>query len=135
MGVEVKLDFRASQSLAMEGLRNEIVRHIQTSRKQAGLDITEKVVATLSSEDDYVLATARMNRDYILQECQLTALEVIKGENYLDLDWGKFSYSPKKWHSQVGILDGELYFGRGELYAHYWEALDAWNNKTKENTK
>lgn len=126
--VEVKLDVRASQSLALEGLRNEISRQIQVARKDADLQLQERPNVIFTSSDEYILAAARLNTQHLLTECMLDTLVVMQGENHIQLRGKTYPYSTQKWHSPVGIEDGELYFARGKLYPHYWAALEAWSN-------
>ena len=123
--LDVELDFRASQSLALEGLRNEVSRLIQSSRKSAGFEVTEKVHAALSCSDGYVRAAVEIHKDYLIEECQLETLITVKGLDVLILGEHEFEYKTDKWHAPVSIVDGDLLFKQGE-YPHYWAALDAW---------
>lgn len=131
----VVLDFRASQSLSLEGLRNEIARQIQVARKEANLDLQERVNVVFSSRDEYIMAAARLYTQYFLDECMLDTLTVINGENLIQMRGRVYEYNTKKWHTPVAIVDGDLvYKGNGEAYEHYWAALDAWS-KQHEQTK
>jgi len=131
-GVKVELDVRASQSLALEGLRNEISRQIQVARKDADLQLQERPSVVFTSSDEYILAAARLNIQYFLDECMLDTLVVMQGENHIQLRGKVYPYSTQKWHTPVGIENGELYFARGKLYPHYWAALEAWSSNEKE---
>jgi hypothetical protein len=120
--MDVSIDFTASHSLSLEGLRNEIVRHIQFSRKRAGLKVTDKPITIFTSSDKYILTAANQNIDYILQECQLEEILIEKGSNSLKLENETYKYDPEKWHSPVYIENGKLYYGSKEgSYKHYWD--------------
>lgn len=125
--VEVRLDFRASQSLALEGLRNEISRLIQTQRKSAGLNITDKPVVGFYCSDPYICAAARHYSKELMEECLMKRFEVHESEeNSLVISHYEVKFNTDKWHSSVGITpDGEFSF-KVPGYKHYWEALDAW---------
>lgn len=122
--VWVQLDFRASQSLSLEGLRNEISRQIQVARKECDLQITERVPVVFTSQDEFVLASARLNTEYLLNECMLDTIVVQKGEDHIQMRGKVFPYSTKKWHSPVRVVEGEVYYG-GNEYPHYWAAVYA----------
>lgn len=126
--IDTVLDFRASQSLALEGLRNEISRQIQVARKEAGCELTERPSVVFTSSDEYILAAARLNTEYFLNECVLDTLVVIKGENLVQLRGKVFPYSTKKWHSPCKIENNDIYFG-GTEHPHYWAAVEAITNK------
>lgn len=133
-GIGVKLDFRASQSLSLEGLRNEISRQIQVGRKAAGLNITDKPTVGFYCSDPYICAAARLHKEYLIEECILDTLEVIEGdENTLVINHLDIPLNTTKWHSPVTVVDNELYYGLNGAYKHYWEALDAWKNSQEKN--
>lgn len=125
------LDFRASQSLSLEGLRNEISRQIQVARKEANCEIQERVNVVFTSRDEYILAAARLNTQYFLDECLLDTLVVMQGENLVQLRGKTFEYNIKKWHSPVRIVDGNILYG-GNDYPHYWAAVDSMYNTSNE---
>ncbi len=51
VGKEFALDLKLTPKLVSEGLAREIIRHIQSSRKQAGLNIDDRIKLALSTED------------------------------------------------------------------------------------
>lgn len=126
------LDFRASQSLSLEGLRNEISRQIQVARKDANCDIQERVAVVFTSRDEFVLAAARLNTQYLLNECLLDTFVVMEGENHVQLRGKTYEYSLKKWHSPCKIENGEVYYG-GNEYPHYWAAVYSMYNDSNES--
>ncbi len=49
----VLLDTEVSEELAAEGLARDAVRHIQQARKDAGLDVSDRIKLTLSSDASF----------------------------------------------------------------------------------
>ncbi len=66
----VKLDTTITPELKAEGLMREVVRHVQKARKDAGLDVDNRINLQLETDDDDLQA--------VLQDARLT--EVIKHE-------------------------------------------------------
>ncbi len=66
-GFLVALDTALSESLVREGLAREMVRTIQDGRKQAGLEIADRISLSLTGGDD-VAEVLKEHRDYIMSE-------------------------------------------------------------------
>ena len=62
------LDTELNESLLMERLSREIVSHIQKERKNQGLDVTDRIKLTISSEDIFVHETITNFSKYIKNE-------------------------------------------------------------------
>ena len=62
------LDTELSESLLMERLSRELVSHIQKERKNQGLDVTDRIKLTISSEDEFVHETITNFSKYITNE-------------------------------------------------------------------
>jgi isoleucyl-tRNA synthetase len=56
-GAEVAIDERITPELKREGLMREIIRHVQAARKNAGLNVDDRIRLYLQTKDDE-LATA-----------------------------------------------------------------------------
>jgi isoleucyl-tRNA synthetase len=52
IGDEFELDFNITPALKSEGLAREVIRHIQSARKDAGLNIDDRIELVLATDDD-----------------------------------------------------------------------------------
>jgi isoleucyl-tRNA synthetase len=64
---QVSLDARITPELAREGLAREVVRHVQNCRKDAGLEMEDRIVLNLGAEGRLAEAI-QAHRDYIAAE-------------------------------------------------------------------
>lgn len=87
----VALDIRVSEDLLIEGLAREFVNRVQNMRKEAGLDVVDRIKIYYQTSDKLSKAIEKL-ADYIRNE---TLAEVISPDS------GKGTYS-KEWN-----IDGE----------------------------
>jgi len=66
-GMLVALDTRVERPLMLEGLAREIVRAVQEARKQAGMDVSDRILLQIDVQGDYADALTQW-RDYIAGE-------------------------------------------------------------------
>ncbi|MEK7600217.1 MAG: isoleucine--tRNA ligase [Patescibacteria group bacterium] len=68
--LEIILDLELTPQLKQEGLMREIIRHVQQSRKQAGLEVDDRIELSLKTEDKALtnLLDNEALTDVILQE-------------------------------------------------------------------
>jgi len=66
-GYLVALDTTLNEELVREGLAREMVRAIQDGRKQAGLEIADRIKLSVSGDAD-VAEVLKIHRDYIMAE-------------------------------------------------------------------
>ena len=72
-GHAVALQLELDDELRREGLAREIVHAVQIARKDAGLEITDRIALTLTGDDD-LLAAAQAHQDYLAKEVLATTV-------------------------------------------------------------
>lgn len=72
----VLLDTRVTPELAAEGLARDVIRAVQQARKDAGLDVSDRIALTLGSHDEATRAAIEAHRQLIGAETLATTLEV-----------------------------------------------------------
>jgi len=77
----VALELEVDDELRLEGLAREIVHAVQAARRDAGLEISDRIVLTLDG-DERLLAAARAHEAYVAGETLATRVA------YRDLDGG-----------------------------------------------
>jgi isoleucyl-tRNA synthetase len=76
--VSIKLDFTLTEELKREGLMREVVRHVQSARKKAGLDVDNRIELALTTEDTELAAAIQEHADTIKAETLAVALQTEK---------------------------------------------------------
>jgi len=66
-GYLVGLDTSLTEALEREGLARELVRTVQEARKQAGLDVSDRITLRIDGTPDVAAALAA-HRDYVMEE-------------------------------------------------------------------
>ncbi len=72
-GTQVAIDGRLTPELRAEGLSRHVIRFVQDARKNAGLDLADKIVLSLTSPAEELMAAIRAHRDAIAAAVQATA--------------------------------------------------------------
>ncbi len=72
-GHAVALQLELDDELRREGLAREIVHAVQNARKDAGLEITDRIALTLAGDPD-LLAAAQAHQDYLANEVLATSV-------------------------------------------------------------
>jgi isoleucyl-tRNA synthetase len=72
-GHAVALQLELDDELRREGLAREIVHAVQIARKDAGLEITDRIALTLAGDPD-LLAAAQAHQDYLAGEVLATSV-------------------------------------------------------------
>ncbi len=65
---ELLLDARITSALALEGMAREVIRHAQNSRKDADLQMEDRIVLYLGTESANLAEAIETHRDYIAAE-------------------------------------------------------------------
>ena len=79
-GYLVGLDTTLTEVLEREGLARELVRTVQEARKQAGLDVSDRITLRIEGTPE-VAAALDAHRDYVMEET-------------LAIGWGEAKWSP-----------------------------------------
>ncbi len=67
-GTQVMLDARVSDELKREGMAREVVRHVQNTRKDADLEMEDRIILHLSTESAALEQAIRAHQAYICGE-------------------------------------------------------------------
>jgi isoleucyl-tRNA synthetase len=70
----VALNLELDEELRREGLAREVVHAVQSARKNAGLDVEDRISLTLAGDEE-LLAAAREHQDYVAGETLATSLD------------------------------------------------------------
>jgi isoleucyl-tRNA synthetase len=70
----VALNLELDDELRSEGLAREVVHAVQSARKNAGLDVEDRITLALAGDEE-LLAAAREHQDYVAGETLATSLE------------------------------------------------------------
>lgn len=76
----VVLDTAVTPELEAEGLARDVIRAVQQARKDAGLDVSDRIALVIHG-DDAAVAAVSVHRELIAGETLATALDVRAGEN------------------------------------------------------
>ena len=79
-GEEVGFDFELTPELRAEGLMREIIRHIQATRKKAGLNVDDRIELNFTSENTEVLDAFKKFEQEISKEVLATKVEISEDE-------------------------------------------------------
>ena len=77
----VVYDLTITPELKREGLMREIVRHVQSARKQAGLQIDDRIVLSISSDDSEIYQAIDAFADVIKSETLAVELNSVTDES------------------------------------------------------
>lgn len=71
---EVKLDTEITHELKLEGLSREVVRIVQAARKQAGLQVDDRIVLSINTEESVLQEAIEKQKSYIAAETLATEI-------------------------------------------------------------
>jgi isoleucyl-tRNA synthetase len=64
----VQIDTDITEDLRMEGTAREVIRAVQNARKQAGLNVDDRIILSLLTTDEFLLNAISHNKDVITSE-------------------------------------------------------------------
>jgi len=74
-GGEVSLDLYVTPELKREGLMREVVRHVQSARKDAGLNVDDRIVLSLKTDNDELQQAIKEHEKTISDETLATSIK------------------------------------------------------------
>lgn len=84
----VLLNTAVTKELADEGIARDAVRHIQQARKDAGLDVSDRISLKVVADSESQLALNE-HRDFVAKETLAQSLEILSGEPSAELSVGE----------------------------------------------
>jgi isoleucyl-tRNA synthetase len=72
----VALDTTVTEELEVEGRARDLIRSIQSARREAGLDVSDRIALTITG-DDATVDALRRHEDLVTSETLATSLEVV----------------------------------------------------------
>lgn len=82
LGEAFALDIELTPELLREGLMREMVRHVQNARKQAGLNVDDRIALELQTADSELLEAITEHSTLIADEVLASSVSQIAGELY-----------------------------------------------------
>jgi isoleucyl-tRNA synthetase len=71
-GTQVAIATRITEALAQEGMAREVIRHVQNARKDAGLEMEDRIALYLYTDSPRLRAAIEAHRSYIASETLAT---------------------------------------------------------------
>ncbi|MCA1675062.1 MAG: DUF5915 domain-containing protein, partial [Actinobacteria bacterium] len=75
-GVTIALDTEITPELAAEGIARDVVRVVQQARREAGLDVADRIGLSIAGPPA-VLAIVRIHKEFIAHEALATSVAVM----------------------------------------------------------
>ncbi|MCL2039045.1 MAG: DUF5915 domain-containing protein [Bacteroidetes bacterium] len=96
-GITVALDTTLTDNLIQEGIAREFVSKLQNMRKDAGLEVVDRINISIEANENIISAIKIMN-DYVCNEtlCDAISITTLSDENEIDFLDGKIKMSINK---------------------------------------
>ena len=97
----VLIDLNINKELELEGIARDIVRAIQQTRKDIDLEITDKIIVNILSNDEIINQSIESWAEYIKE--QTLAVEIknssdaFEGQNDIKIEYGTFKFKITKF--------------------------------------
>ncbi len=85
-GLTVVLDCNLTPELIAEGYQREVVSKLQTMRKEADFDVTDRILVAYSADDE-LTAAIESGKAFIMQSVLAKELQPAVGESYITQEW------------------------------------------------
>jgi isoleucyl-tRNA synthetase len=73
-----------TEELEQEGVARDAIRHVQQARKDAGLDVSDRIHLSIST-DQVTLTALKKHADFISEETLATELQLEEGQGVLQV--------------------------------------------------
>jgi isoleucyl-tRNA synthetase len=80
----VLLNLMVTEELEQEGVARDAIRHVQQARKDAGLDVSDRIHLSIST-DQVTLTALKNHADFISEETLATELQLEEGQGVLQV--------------------------------------------------
>ena len=80
----VLLNLMVTEELEQEGVARDAIRHVQQARKDAGLDVSDRIHLSIST-DQVTLTALKKHADFISEETLATELQLEEGQGVLQV--------------------------------------------------
>lgn len=90
----IELDIEITKELEDEGIARDIIRAVQQNRKDANLNITDRINLSIISEDERILSVAKDFEDYISNQILSNSITCVKNKDATKKD-GVISFENK----------------------------------------
>jgi isoleucyl-tRNA synthetase len=80
----VLLNLMVTEELEQEGVARDAIRHVQQARKDAGLDVSDRIHLSIST-DQVTLTALKKHADVISEETLATELQLEEGQGVLQV--------------------------------------------------
>ena len=80
----VLLNLMVTEELEQEGVARDAIRHVQQARKDAGLDVSDRIHLSIST-DHVTLTALKKHADFISEETLATELQLEEGQGVLQV--------------------------------------------------
>jgi isoleucyl-tRNA synthetase len=75
--VTVALDITITEDLRKEGIARDIVNRIQNMRKDAGMEVQDKIKISIKTPEELIDSALQANKEYICNETQALSLDLV----------------------------------------------------------
>ena len=90
-GCVVVLNTEVTEDLRIEGAAKDLIRQIQSRRKESSYEYTDRIEVATETDDAEIIAAIQTHRDQIMSETLSVVLEVgdLEGCDAVETDFGK----------------------------------------------
>jgi len=84
VSVAVILDINVTENLVQEGIMRDFTRIVQQDRKANDYNVMDKIIISISCNDDEILHSINKHKDYILHQCLADDINILQDDEIED---------------------------------------------------